>query len=121
MNRFLGITGFHRRTPLALLLSAAALCVAGAPSPPVIQDNRLPLGVVGAPYAYFALTAFGGTPPYSFSVFSGSLPAGVTMDAAGLFQGTPTVFGNFPVTFRVQDASALASTKLLTLTVNPPA
>ncbi len=41
----------------------------------------------GANYSY-ALTAAGGTPPYSWHVVSGSLPQGLTLSAQGLIAGT---------------------------------
>src|SRR5262245_13371834 len=85
-----------------------------------ILDSRLPTGVAGAPYAYFALTAAGGTPPYSFTLTAGTLPAGVTFDASGLFQGTPATVESRSLTFQVTDGASASATKSLTLTVAPP-
>ena len=51
------------------------------------------------------LTATGGTPPYSWSVASGSLPAGVTLSAAGVISGTPTAYGTNSFTVQVADSA----------------
>lgn len=56
----------------------------------------------------FQLNAAGGTPPYTFAVASGTLPAGLTLSASGLISGTPTAPAPIPtveVQFRVQDSS----------------
>ncbi len=66
---------------------------------------------VGTPFTQ-QLTAFGGTAPYTFTiapppVFPAStlLPPGITMSASGLFSGTPTSTGSFPLTINVQDSA----------------
>jgi hypothetical protein len=40
-----------------------------------------------------------------FSINSGSLPAGLTLSAAGLLSGTPTQSGSFPITVKVTDGN----------------
>jgi hypothetical protein len=40
-----------------------------------------------------------------FSLNSGSLPAGLTLSAAGVLSGTPTVTGSFPITVKVTDGN----------------
>ena len=53
-----------------------------------------------------ALSATGGTLPYSWSVVSGSLPAGLTLaSATGVISGTPTAQGTYPFSAQVEDAS----------------
>jgi hypothetical protein len=43
--------------------------------------------------------ASGGTTPYTYTVFSGSLPAGTSLNASsGLVSGTPTAAGAFSYT-----------------------
>ena len=52
------------------------------------------------------VSATGGTTPYSWSIFSGSLPSGVTLDSGtGLISGTPGNFGTFNFTVRVTDSA----------------
>ncbi|HTO45284.1 MAG TPA: putative Ig domain-containing protein [Burkholderiales bacterium] len=55
----------------------------------ITSPATLPAAQVGVPYS-FTLTATGGTPPYAWSLASGSLPAGLSLSASGLISGTPT-------------------------------
>ncbi len=58
-------------------------------NPLVITTNALPDGTVGTPYSA-TLGASGGTPPYTWSVVSGSLPAGLGLNSTtGEISGTP--------------------------------
>ena len=68
-----------------------------------------PAGVVGTPYTT-ALTATGGTAPYTFTLASGSLPAGLTLSSAGIISGTPTASGTSTFTAQLQDASGTKTT-----------
>ena len=55
----------------------------------LVAPTTVPYGTVGTPYSQ-ALSASGGTAPYTFSVQSGTLPAGLTLSADGTISGTPT-------------------------------
>ncbi|HCN28967.1 MAG TPA: hypothetical protein DIT64_09405 [Verrucomicrobiales bacterium] len=66
------------------------------------------------------LTASGGTAPYTWSVLSGALPAGVTLSSAGVLSGTPTAAGTFTFTVQVSDSGGGTDTQQLVLTVNAP-
>ncbi|WP_167468688.1 putative Ig domain-containing protein [Janthinobacterium lividum] len=57
--------------------------------------------------AYSAtLSATGGTAPYTFSVSSGTLPAGLSLNGAtGVLSGTTNVAGSFPFSIKVTDSS----------------
>jgi hypothetical protein len=62
---------------------------------------------VGASYSQ-ANPASGGTTPYAYSLSSGALPAGTTLDAAtGTVSGTPTTAGPFSYAVQVTDSQAL--------------
>jgi hypothetical protein len=52
------------------------------------------------------LSASGGTAPYSWSISSGALPAGLTLASSGQITGTPTTAGSFSFTVKVADSSS---------------
>lgn len=54
----------------------------------ISTGSPLPQATAGASYAA-QLAATAGAPPYQWSLASGQLPAGLTMDASGLIQGSP--------------------------------
>ena len=59
----------------------------------VLGDIRFPDGVIARRYS-LALEPESGTPPYQFSVSSGTLPDGLTLDkSSGLIQGEPSARG----------------------------
>ena len=76
-----------------------------------------PAGQVGVAYSQ-QLTVTGGTAPFTWSISSGTLPAGLTLNATtGLLSGTPTAAGSSPVTIRVVDASGQIATRAVTLVI----
>ncbi len=90
------------------------------PSAPTIQTVLLPQGAVNMQYLVggnpVTLSATGGTSPYTWSIASGSLPPGLSLNAQqGVISGTPTTLGNYPFTVQVTDAANLSSTKALSI------
>jgi len=74
---------------------------------------------VGASYTSTTFSASGGTAPYTYAVTSGSLPAGITLNAStGALTGTPTAGGAFPATVTATDANSITGSVSFTLTVN---
>ena len=69
------------------------------------------------------LAATGGTAPYTWSVASGVLPAGLQLNSAtGVISGTPSAAGASPVTFTATDANSQTGSKTITITIAlPPA
>jgi hypothetical protein len=68
------------------------------------------------------LSASNGTPPYSWSIASGSLPPGLTLNASsGIIAGAPSSAGSFTFTVQVTDSQSHAGQKALTINVTPPA
>ncbi len=76
-------------------------------------------GTVGTAYQV-QFAASGGTPAYTWSVTTGSLPAGLTLDpSTGLLSGTPAAAGAFSFTIGVKDALQSVS-KPFQLTIAAP-
>ena len=85
--------------------------------PPVqITSATLAGGQVSTAYSA-SLAASGGTTPYSWSLSAGSLPAGLSLNAAGQITGTPTASGTVSFTVRVADSSAPAKTATANLSI----
>ena len=83
--------------------------------------HALPNGAVAIAYDQ-TLVAEGGTPPYNWSVVSGTLPNGLTLNpATGEITGIPTGLGTQEVTFEVTDANGQMATVTLpvTITISP--
>src|SRR5450756_776271 len=100
--------------------ATAALSLTINPPALGITTSSLPAGIVGVAYSQ-ALGASGGTPPYTWSVASGSLPAGLSLAAGGTISGTPGTAGSSSFTVRVTDSASASATAALSLTINPPA
>src|SRR5579862_2772582 len=83
-----------------------------------ITTTSLANGQVGTAYSA-TLMATGGTTPYTWSLTSGTLPSGLTLNAStGAITGTPTVTANAtPLTFKVTDSSNPVQTKTVNLTL----
>jgi hypothetical protein len=96
---------------------ALSLTIASTP-PPSITTTSLPGGTQNTAYST-TLAASGGTSPYSWSIASGTLPAGLSLAATtGVISGTPTGTGTSNFTVQVTDANSLTGTKALSLTIN---
>ena len=90
---------------------------------PIITTSSLPAATVGQPYSA-TLQSGGGTGPANWAVTLGSLPAGLTLNAAtGVISGTPTANGQngFIVTTTNAGPPSLSSTVSLSITVGAAA
>jgi putative Ig domain-containing protein len=98
---------------LSLTISSAA------PATLNITTSSLPSGQVGITYSAM-LTASGGTTPYSWSLTSGTLPAGLTLDAStGAISGTPTATATATtLTFTVTDSGSPGQSASANLTLS---
>ena len=94
-------------------------------SPPLlgISTAALPAATVGTAYSQ-TVGASGGARPYRFSLASGALPVGLTLNAAtGAITGTPAAAATATFTVKVTDASlptAQFAVQALSIVVRPP-
>jgi len=73
---------------------------------------------LGAAYSS-ALTANGGVAPYTFSIISGSLPPGLTLNTStGAITGTPTTTGTYNFTAQVVDSKGNTATSSCSIVVS---
>jgi sugar lactone lactonase YvrE len=82
----------------------------------IFTSAVLPSGIAGGAYSQ-TLAAIGGTAPYTWSVFSGVLPPGLTLSTAGLLAGTPTTLGAYNFTVQVQDSASASASQAFSLAV----
>lgn len=83
-----------------------------------IDQATLPDGQVGIAYAD-TLTASNLTLPFTWSISSGTLPAGLSLNSAsGAIFGTPTATGDSTFTVQVTDGLAISCTRQYTLHVS---
>jgi len=74
---------------------------------PKITSTSLANGTTNTAYSQ-AISAIGGTEPYTCSLASGTLPAGLTLNANCTITGTPTTAGTSSFTVRASDATITA-------------
>jgi hypothetical protein len=82
--------------------------------------SPLPGGTVGAAYSQ-TLSAGGGAGPYLFAKSTGTLPPGVSLSAAGVLAGTPTLAGTYNFTVTATDTNGCAGNQGYSVTMTCPA
>jgi hypothetical protein len=99
---------------LGLAASPAAATSSLAISPSGPSPVELPYAHNLALYPPVALSASGGTAPYTFAVTAGALPVGLTLSPSGIISGTPTIDLTKTFTVTVTDSlGALAAQQYL--------
>ena len=84
----------------------------------IISTQDLPPAVSGISYSK-PLSSSGGNAPYTWSISSGALPAGMLLNASsGVVSGSTTHSGIFAFTVGLKDAASNQATQALTLTVS---
>ncbi|TAE75684.1 MAG: DUF1573 domain-containing protein [Bacteroidetes bacterium] len=105
-----GICSVNKVLILQILSTCPAITVAPA---------QMPMGNVGAAYPATSIVATGGAAPYVYTVTSGTtLPAGLTLSAAGVISGTPTATGTVNVNVTATDANGCSGSTFYLITVN---
>jgi len=94
-----------------------------SPSPPplVITRQSLPLhiGEVAIAYTPATLGAAGGTPPYTWSIGGGALPAGLGLSSGGSISGTPTTAGTANFALLLKDSAGAAAGYAASINILP--
>lgn len=88
----------------------------------MVTASTLPSGTAGQAYSTQLLTS-GGQPPINFSLISGALPTGLTLNSTGLISGTPTTMGTYSFTVRATDSCSLGqqnNERTFSLQIQPP-
>ncbi len=88
----------------ATTASIGLTATADAQSLQIFAFNSIPGGAVGSPF-YVEFLAMNGNKPYVWSVASGAVPPGLSLDAAGTLSGTPTAPGRYTFVVQVTDSS----------------
>ncbi|WP_405092938.1 putative Ig domain-containing protein [Micromonospora sp. NBC_01392] len=121
------ITGLIAGTTYRFTVAARTAAGTGPESPlsfaaianvsPTLTFNAPTVGAVGV--AYVAnLGVSHGLPPFTWSLSSGSLPPGLTLNTTtGTLSGVPTTAGQYPFVVRVVDAAANQASRLVTLEI----
>jgi Putative Ig domain len=85
----------------------------------IVTTTLLPTGTVNLAYSA-TLHSSGGTAPLSWSIGSGRLPAGLSLNAdIGVISGTPATSQKSTFSVQVADASTQKATQQLSMTIDP--
>jgi len=94
-----------------------ALTVTG--NPVVVTTESLPSGTVRVSYQA-VLGAEGASGEYRWSIVEGALPAGLSLTAAGVIEGTPTQSGESDFVVRAEATDGQTADRALSLAISAP-
>ncbi|MDI6791872.1 MAG: DUF3160 domain-containing protein [bacterium] len=104
------------RNGAGLTTSSASFTLTVEAPPVEVITTGLPEAKKGVFY-YRRVLANGGSAPYTWSVYSGSLPQGLSLASDGVISGTPQEQGIFDFTLQVMDGASQTVTKGFFLSV----
>ncbi len=117
-NYSFSVEATDSNSPAATATANLQITVNGSAGTLVIRTSSLSNGTINTPYNAL-LSANGGITPYSWTILSGALPIGLSLDAhSGLISGTPGAAGTTSATIQVTDVQNDTATQLLTLTID---
>src|SRR5246127_4478073 len=103
--------------PPQVATQALSTTIAAAVTPLTIRTQSLANGQQGAAYSA-TLNATGGTTPYTWSISSGQLPPGTSLNTtSGTITGTPTQSGTFHFTAKIVDSGSPALSGAIDLSI----
>jgi len=119
-NGSAGTSNFTARvTDSASNTATASFSITIAAGVTITTSIALADGYPGTAYSAVTLAATGGTGSYSdWTVISGAVPDGMTLNASGVLSGTPATAGNYSFTVKVTDSASNTATATFNLTVN---
>jgi Tol biopolymer transport system component len=91
----------------------------GSTSAFAVSTTAADFGVVDNVYTS-TLATTGGTAPFTWTLFGGALPTGLSLNAStGVVTGTPTADGNSTATFTVSDSTGKTATGSVLFAIHP--
>ncbi len=97
-------------------INAVRLYHISASSTVITTYSPLPYANVGTAYSV-TFGAADGTAPYSWSVFGGDLPDGLSLSTGGVLSGTPTTPDAYTFAVQATDSLGVSDTMIFTMTV----
>src|SRR6266567_3232279 len=85
---------------------------------PLTQPSPLNLNAYQYSYTYGTIDVQGGVPPLKYSVSSGSLPPGISIDSTGRLRGSATKSGTFSAMITVQDSWTTPQSSVQAVNIN---
>lgn len=109
----------NRVSSVTLLPKQGIVLVNAVPASVSITSSNLPSGQATMAYSGYTFAATGGTPPYTWSYLSGTMPPGLGLSGTGALNGTPTTAGTYSFTVQVTDNVGTTANKVFSVLVNP--